>query len=40
VIHYQNQLDRDTGRGGEITLKRSGPSVGGARISFGIRRRF
>jgi hypothetical protein len=40
VINYQNQLDRDSGSGGEITLKRSGPSVGGARISFGIRRRF
>src|SRR5438034_6442424 len=38
VINYQNQLDRDSG--GEITLKRSGPSVGGTRISFGIRRRF
>jgi len=40
VIHYQNPLDRDSGSGGEITLKRSGPSIGGARISFGIRRRF
>jgi hypothetical protein len=40
VIHYQNQLDRDSGSGGEITLKRSGPSIGGARISFGLRRRF
>ena len=38
AINYQNQLDRDSG--GEITLKRSGPSVGGTRISFGIRRRF
>ena len=38
VINYQNQLDCDSG--GEITLKRSGPSVGGTRISFGIRRRF
>ena len=38
VINYQNQLDRNSG--GEITLKRSGPSVGGTRISFGIRRRF
>ena len=36
VIHYQNQLDRDSG--GEITLKRSGPSIG--RISIGLRRRF
>jgi len=40
VIHYQNQLDRDSGSGGEITLKRSGPSIGGARISIGLRRRF
>jgi hypothetical protein len=40
VIHYQNQLDRDDGSGGQITLRRSGPSVGGARISFGIWRRF
>jgi hypothetical protein len=40
VIHYQNPLDRDSGSGGEITLKRSGPSIGGARISFGLRRRF
>ena len=40
VIHYQNQLDRDSGSGGESTLKRSGPSIGGARISFGLRRRF
>jgi len=40
VIHYQNQLDRDSGSGGEITLKRSGPSIGGTRISVGIRRRF
>jgi hypothetical protein len=40
VIHYQNPLDRDRGSGGEITLKRSGPSIGGARISFGLRRRF
>ena len=38
VIDYQNQLDRDSG--GEITLKRSGPSLGGTRISFGLRRRF
>jgi hypothetical protein len=40
VINYQNQLDRDDGSGGQITLRRSGPSIGGARISFGIRRRF
>ena len=40
VINYQNQLDRDSGSGGEITLKRSGPSIGGTRISVGIRRRF
>ena len=40
AINYQNQLDRDSGSGGEITLKRSGPSIGGARISFGLRRRF
>jgi hypothetical protein len=40
VIHYQNPLDRDSGSGGEITLKRSGPSIGGARISIGLRRRF
>jgi hypothetical protein len=40
VINYQNQLDSDGG-GGQITLKRSGPSVvGGTRISVGIRRRF
>src|SRR5947208_4412908 len=32
VINYQNQLDSDGG-GGQITLKRSGPSVGGTRIS-------
>ena len=40
VIQYQNQLDRDSDRGGEITLKRSSPGIGGARISFGLRRRF
>jgi len=40
VINYQNQLDRDDGSGGQITLRRSGPSIGGARISVGIRRRF
>ena len=40
VINYQNQLDRDSGSGGQFTLKRSGPSVGGTRISFGLRRRF
>src|SRR5882762_7686769 len=40
VINYQNQLDRDSGSGGQITLRRSGPSIGGARISVGIRRRF
>src|SRR5439155_15863485 len=39
VINYQNQLDSDGG-GGQITLKRSSPSIGGARISFGLRRRF
>ena len=38
AINYQNPLDRDSG--GEITLKRTGPSIGGARISFGLRRRF
>jgi len=40
VIHYQNQLDPDGGSGGQFTLKRSGPSLGGTRISFGLRRRF
>jgi hypothetical protein len=40
AINYQNQLGRDDGSGGQITLKRSGPSIGGARISVGIRRRF
>ncbi len=40
VINYQNQLDRDSGSGGQFTLKRSGPSIGGTRISFGLRRRF
>jgi len=40
VINYQNQLDRDSGSGGEFTLKRSGPGIGGTRISVGIRRRF
>ena len=40
AINYQNQLDRDDGSGGQITLKRSGPSVSGARISFGVWRRF
>ena len=40
VINYQNQLDRDSGSGGQITLKRSGPSIGGTRISVGLRRRF
>ena len=40
AINYQNQLDRDGGSGGQFTLKRSGPSVGGTRISFGLRRRF
>ena len=40
VINYQSRLDRDSGSGGEITLKRSGPSIGGTRISVGIRRRF
>ena len=38
AINYQNPLDRDSG--GEITLKRTGPSIGGARISVGLRRRF
>ena len=40
VINYQNQLDRDSGSGGQLTLKRSGPGIGGTRISFGLRRRF
>jgi hypothetical protein len=40
LINYQNQLDRDSGSGGQFTLKRSGPSIGGTRISFGLRRRF
>jgi len=40
VINYQNQLDRDSGSGGQFTLKRSGPSIGGTRIYVGIRRRF
>src|SRR5207249_113623 len=40
VINYQNQLDPDGGSGGQFTLKRSGPSIGGTRISFGLRRRF
>ncbi len=40
AINYQNQLDRDSGSGGQFTLKRSGPSIGGSRISFGLRRRF
>jgi hypothetical protein len=40
AINYQNQLDRDSGSGGQFTLKRSGPSIGGSRISFGFRRRF
>jgi len=40
VINYQNQLDPDGGSGGQFTIKRSGPSVGGTRISFGLRRRF
>jgi hypothetical protein len=38
VINYQNQLDRDSG--GQFTLKRSGPGIGGTRIYVGIRRRF
>ena len=40
AINYQNQLDRDDRSGGQITLRRSGPSISGARISFGIWRRF
>lgn len=40
VINYQSELDRDGGSGGQITLKRSGPSIGGTRISLGIWRRF
>jgi hypothetical protein len=40
AINYQNQLDRDSGSGGQFTLKRSGPSIGGTRIYVGIRRRF
>jgi len=40
AINYQNQLDRDDGSGGQITLRRSGPSISGARISFGVWRRF
>ena len=40
AINYQNEFDRDSGSGGQFTLKRSGPSVGGTRISFGLRRRF
>ena len=40
AINYQNQLDRDSGSGGEITLKRSGPGIGGTRLYVGIRRRF
>ena len=40
VINYQNQLDRDSGSGGQFTLKRAGPSIGGTRIYVGIRRRF
>ena len=40
VINYQNQLERDDGSGGQFTLRRSGPSIGGTRISVGIRRRF
>jgi len=40
VVNYQNPLDSDSGSGGQFTLKRSGPSVGGTRISVGLRRRF
>jgi len=40
VINYQNPLDRDSGSGGQFTLKRSGPSIGGTRISLGLWRRF
>jgi hypothetical protein len=40
VINYQNQLGRDDGSGGQITLRRSGPGIGGTRIYVGIRRRF
>ncbi len=40
AINYQNQLDRDDGSGGQITLRRSGPGISGARISFGVWRRF
>ena len=40
VINYQNRLDRDDGSGGQITLRRSGPSIGRSRISIGILRRF
>src|SRR2546426_7423331 len=39
VIHYQNQLDRDSGSGGGITLKRSRASIRGTPISLRIRRR-
>jgi len=41
VINYQNQLDRDDGSGGPNQPSGAqGPSIGGARISVGIRRRF
>jgi hypothetical protein len=40
AINYQNQLDREASSGGQITLRRSGPSISGARISFGVWRRF
>src|SRR6267143_620304 len=40
AINYQNQLDRDSGSGGQFTLKRAGPGIGGTRIYVGIRRRF
>ena len=40
VLGYQNELGRDDGSGGQITLKRSGPSIGGTRLYVGIRRRF
>jgi hypothetical protein len=40
VLNYQNELGRESATTGRLTLKRSGPSIGGSRISIGIRRRF
>src|SRR5947207_15140968 len=35
VGQYQNQPDRDSDRGGDISLKRSSPSIGELARSFG-----